>query len=91
MMKNLLNRNYIANLKSYFIPGSDLNFLETQLRIRKPKGSEYIQNKERSEFMTISQALRALKGLKKDGYTLEQIITLLEYIANQTTDYKGKK
>ena len=40
--------------------------------------------------VTINQLVRMLKALKKDGYTLEQIITLLEYITATNPKYEGK-
>lgn len=51
---------------------------------------EYKKDLKGGDTVGINQLVRMLKALKKDGYTLEQIINLLEYITDSRNEYEGK-
>ncbi len=56
----------------------------------EPYGSEDIENYEGGEELTLREVLRLKEALKKDGYTEEQIDTILNYIAALINEYPGK-
>ena len=72
------------------------NFMGAQTRCLGTQSNEfqgileYNKDLKGGDTVGINQLVRMLKALKKDGYTLEQIINLLEYITDTKNEYEGK-
>lgn len=69
------NKNYIR-ASAKVLKSNNLRHLEA-IKISEEKGGEE---------MTSSEIYRLIKWLKKEGYTLEQVIDLIGCIAEKKTD-----